>query len=345
MNRRAYPVNFLRSRSKGFTLIETLISIVIFSLIISALFSLIISLYRSYDFVWKQGIAIEEARRGVKTMLREIRGATAGEDGSYTIEKAEDNEFIFFSDIDRDGEVERVRYFLGGTSASEETKECVSYIDGGTCSVNFSNFYQGTLEQAQVQVSIEGDFGWSREFAEIFADGSMLGELCRSSGECNDCPGFWQGTATFDVTEQARDNNLQFLADASRRVDNFCDWQEPNHSMKAQFKLTWSATAGGKEQEFDKGVVEPVGQPVSYPLDQEKITILSRYIQNKADDPQKSVFKYFDKNGQEITETPARPEETTMMQVLLIINVDPNRRPNDYFLQTKAQLRNLRIEQ
>ena len=275
-------------------------------------------------------------------MLREIREVQTGEDGSYIIERAGDSEFIFFSDIDKDNKIERVRYFLGGTSSKEAVRECVSYIDGGSCSVVFSDFYSGTLEQALVQVSIEGDFGWTREYAEIFADGFKLGDLCSSSGACTDCPGFWQGTASFDVTDQAQDNFIQFIANASSEVDNFCDWQEPNHSMKARFVLSWTETASGQEMEFKKGVIEPTGDPPTY-SGEEKITILSAYVQNKVDDPQKYLFRYFDANGQEITEYPARPEETRLMQVSLIINVEPNRDPGDYTLESKVQLRNLKL--
>jgi len=331
--------------SEGFTLIETLVAIAIFVLITTALFGSVVNLYQTNAFVWQQAQAIDEARRGVKVMIREIREARAGGDGSFAIAEAEDNEFIFYSDIDKDDEVERVRYFLGGTSVHEEEKSCVSYVDGGTCMVVFSDFYIGTLEQAQIEVSVEGDFGWSLEFAEIFADGAKLDEFCSRPGQCSDCPGFWQDITIFDVTNQAQDNQLQFLSDASARVANSCDWQEPAHSMKVKFKLVWTDTASAQEREFKKGVIEPVGFPPEYLSDNEQIVVLSRYAQNKADDPQKHLFKYFDKDGQEITDYPARPEQTQLMQISLIINVNRERSPTDYILESKVQLRNLNLEE
>ena len=330
--------------SKGFTLIETLIAIAIFGLLAGALFGLIPSLYKINNYAWNQAYAIDEARRGLKVMIREIREARTGGDGSYVIEKAEDSEFTFFSDIDSDGKIEKVRYFLGGTSGKEEIKDCVTYLDGGSCQVVFSDFYNGTLEQAQIQVSVEGDFGWTPELADIFVDGFKLGELCKSQGECTDCPGFWQSTASFDITNQAQDNFLQVLADASRQVNDFCNWQEPGHSMKAQFILSWTETASGQEMEFKKGVIEPIGEPPIYPEEEEEISILSTFVQNKADSPEKYVFRYFDADGEEILEYPARPEETRLMQVSLIINFEPNRDPEDYILESKVQLRNLKLE-
>ena len=61
--------------SKGFTLIETLIAIAIFGLLAGALFGLIPSLYKINNYAWNQAYAIDEARRGLKVMIRGIREA------------------------------------------------------------------------------------------------------------------------------------------------------------------------------------------------------------------------------------------------------------------------------
>jgi len=101
---------------KGFTLVETLITITIFTLALGAVTGFIMMAYRVHDFVWQQAIAIGEARRGIETMVKEIRNASPGDDGSYIIERADDFEFVFYSDIDKDKDVERVRYFVEGTN-------------------------------------------------------------------------------------------------------------------------------------------------------------------------------------------------------------------------------------
>lgn len=101
-------------KMKAFTLIETLIVIVIFVLVLGAMTALIIMGYQTHSFAFQQSQAIEEARRGIETMVKEVREARPGDDGSYIIERAEDFEFIFYSDIDKDGAIERVRYFVQG---------------------------------------------------------------------------------------------------------------------------------------------------------------------------------------------------------------------------------------
>ena len=136
---------------KGFTLIETLLTIVVFTLATSIISGLIILTYRTHSYNWQQSSAVNEARKGVETMVQEIRKARTGEDGSYPIEKAEDEELIFYSDIDKDGSVERVRYFLqeelSANSFKKEVTEAVvspsgkvSYPSGQEQVVNLSSF-------------------------------------------------------------------------------------------------------------------------------------------------------------------------------------------------------------
>lgn len=99
----------------GFSLIETIITIFIFSLALVAVSFFILNFYRNYKFTFEQTQAINEARKGIETMIKEIREARHGDDGSYPIKEADDFQFIFYSDIDKDEAVERVRYFLDGT--------------------------------------------------------------------------------------------------------------------------------------------------------------------------------------------------------------------------------------
>lgn len=89
--------------------------IAVFSLAMSLLISFVIYIYRSYGYNFEQIAAINEARKGIETMVKEIREARYGEDGSYPLEEAGNSQFIFYSDVDKDNSVERVRYFLDGT--------------------------------------------------------------------------------------------------------------------------------------------------------------------------------------------------------------------------------------
>ena len=319
----------------GFTIIETMVAIAVFALIMGVVSGFIVMAYQTHGYTFQQSIAINEARRGIEIMVKEIREARSGDDGSYPIEMAGDKEFIFYSDIDQDNEVERVRYFLGTVNFGTQTQECQTFIKEGTCSVSFSNFLKGTLTSAQVKVSVDGDFGQTKEYAEIFADSQKLEDICKTG--CSDCPGAWQGTQTFDVKNFASDNSLSFLADATSYVDPLCP-----HSMKAKFEFSWTENLSGLAHEFKKGVINPLvgpGGSITYPSDQEEVTILSSYVRNVP-----PIFRYFDQNGNELIDLPARLKDTKAMEVYLVVNVNPNRPPQDFELKSTVQLRNLKNE-
>ncbi len=325
----------------SFTLIETLITIFVFALVAGALFNFVVFGYRAHSYTFQQATAINEARKGVEVMVKEIREARVGDDGAYVVEKADDYEFVFYSDIDKDEAVERVRYFIkpaGGGSGSL-TDQCVSFSSGGSCNVSFFDFLTDSLESAQVKVSVEGDLDSSNEKVDIYADGVKLGTLC-AGFSCGQCVGAFQDLTAFDVTTQAADDSIHFTADASFQVGNFCDWQEPNHSLKAKFVFSWQETASAQAQAvFKKGVTEPTGWPISYPSEGEEVIIISENIQNEA--KEKPVFTYFDGDYNPLGAAD-RLEKTTLVHLELIINVNPNRSPDDFFLQSDTQIRNLK---
>jgi hypothetical protein len=201
--------NCQKNFSLGMSLVEMIVSLAIFLMVMLALVGFVVGLYRAYYYSFEQSLAVSEAMSGVEAMVKEIKEATMGDDGSYIIEKAQDFEFIFYGDIDRDQAIERVRYFLDGVN-------------------------------------------------------------------------------------------------------------------------------------FKKGVIKPQGSPPSYitsstdPLCQETFLILSRYVRNAP-----PIFRYFDGNLQELP-APARLQDTKLMRLNLIVNVNPSRAPNDFSLESEVQLRNLK---
>jgi type II secretory pathway pseudopilin PulG len=326
---------------RAFTLIETLVAITVFTLAMAGAMGFIVMAWRTHSYTWEQSIAIQEARRAIEMFTKEIRETRQGDDGSFPLARTDDKEIIFYADIDKDEATERVRYSFGSSGAVTShvsTQKCVTFSDGGLCSVIFSDFFSATLKSAQLTVSLEGDLAWKNEYVEIFADGVKLDELCKSG--CNDCAGNWQGAKTFNVKEQGLDNYLEVSADASLWVNAICDWQEPHHSMKAKFELNWEEEAVAPLPEFEKGVIEPTEPPIQYPVAQEQVWSLSSYLRNPS-----YVFKYFDEQGQEISAAEERQQNTKVITVYLLIDVNPARSPLPFELETDVQLRNLKENQ
>lgn len=98
----------------GFTMLETIIAITIFTLMMGAVSFSIVSFYRANSYTLNASFAVDSAGRGVETMVREIREATYSDTGAYPVVSAATNSFVFFSDIDKDAKIEKTRYFLDG---------------------------------------------------------------------------------------------------------------------------------------------------------------------------------------------------------------------------------------
>jgi len=101
---------------QGLTLLELLISMGIAAgiMVLVTLFALDIS-----NFGLFLGDRLEterELEQTLRTFITEVRSMEPGEDGAYAVANAQDETFTFFSDIDADGAVEQVRYFLSGTT-------------------------------------------------------------------------------------------------------------------------------------------------------------------------------------------------------------------------------------
>lgn len=108
---------------KGFTLLETIMTISIFTLMMGAVSWSIVSFYRTNNYIIQQSLAIDSARRGVETMVREIKEATYSDTGAYPVVSAGRQSFVFFSDIDKDNNIEKMRYFLDGNNFKKGENE------------------------------------------------------------------------------------------------------------------------------------------------------------------------------------------------------------------------------
>jgi len=100
----------------GFTLVEILVTMAIFSLILGA-----VGLFARDTFYYKSIfsgglISYDSANKILQPISSEIRSTSPSSLGAYSIEQASNTSFIFFTDIDNDGLKERIRYFLSGTT-------------------------------------------------------------------------------------------------------------------------------------------------------------------------------------------------------------------------------------
>lgn len=99
---------------RGFTLIEVLVSTALMVILAMGFLGLQYILSQNQVSAWRNYLSIEGANSAISTMAKELRDARPSESGGYPIEVANDQEIVFYSDIDYDDTVERVRYILSG---------------------------------------------------------------------------------------------------------------------------------------------------------------------------------------------------------------------------------------
>lgn len=119
----------MKTASSGFTYIEILISTVLMGLVIMGVAKLSQLFFSGYSFSLEETMAISEAQNAMTTMEREIREMRDGEDGSYPLVTADDNELVFFAETNNDDMVDRIRYYLVGTDL---IKQVFYYVPGTT---------------------------------------------------------------------------------------------------------------------------------------------------------------------------------------------------------------------
>lgn len=102
---------------KGFTLIEVLVVIGIISLLMLDISSLLGSIFTNSQQQLSSSFNVDYAMSLASRFNNEIRNASMGNDGSFSLNKADDKEIIFYSTVGSSGaNVNRIHYWVSGTS-------------------------------------------------------------------------------------------------------------------------------------------------------------------------------------------------------------------------------------
>lgn len=108
-----YKSNFYEP---GFTLVETIVGISLFVVLALGVFALISFLLTVSK---QQGGALsdsDQARQVAFNLINELRNASVSSVGGYPLATAENQQLVFFSNIDSSSDIERLRYYVSGGS-------------------------------------------------------------------------------------------------------------------------------------------------------------------------------------------------------------------------------------
>jgi prepilin-type N-terminal cleavage/methylation domain-containing protein len=138
-------------RNSGMTLIEMMIAIFIFITIMLGSLYLLSQIYKHYGFAMEQGISVSQVQRSTKVIIDEIRRIQQAESGAYPIISADDFDFVCYADADKDGEVERIHYWLENNSIKKGiTKPSgipPSYPAGDQTVITVADYVHNTASQ------------------------------------------------------------------------------------------------------------------------------------------------------------------------------------------------------
>lgn len=101
---------------RAFTLVETIVVVGLTAFVMVVLGQLIRYFYVTNTYVLEQTKAVDSARRSIENAMSNLREASYGADGSYPVASAATSSITFYADIAGDSAVEKVRYYLAGTT-------------------------------------------------------------------------------------------------------------------------------------------------------------------------------------------------------------------------------------
>ena len=114
----------------GMTLVEAIVAVTIFTVAMLAITTGATRLYKLNGYMIAQSYQVDYARRGMDLLVRDIREMTYADDGAFPLAVMTEHEIGFYSDIDRDDNVEYIEYELIGTGSTTLQKRV--YNSSGT---------------------------------------------------------------------------------------------------------------------------------------------------------------------------------------------------------------------
>lgn len=141
-------MRFIRKNKKehsGMTIIEMIVAIAIFSLGMAGVTLLFTKVWQGNSYTLEMGQSTMTVSQGINKMMGYIRRANQGDNGSYPIVSAANNDLVLYSDYNKDDVVERLHFYkngqqilMGVTNPTDTMPE--TYPVGDQQAINIANY-------------------------------------------------------------------------------------------------------------------------------------------------------------------------------------------------------------
>lgn len=108
---------------EGLTLVELLVTIAIATGVMITVTFFALDITNFGLFLGERLETERELEQTLRSFAIEVRSMTTAENGSYPVAAANETSFTYYTDVDLDGTIEQVRYFLNGTTLQRGTTE------------------------------------------------------------------------------------------------------------------------------------------------------------------------------------------------------------------------------
>lgn len=163
-------------RRRGLTLVETVVTIGIYTVLMLVITLSIQNLYQQNAYTIAQSREVDNARRGLDRLMRDALEMVPAEDGTFPVVVREPHRFGFFSDTDQDDGVEYVEFAYSGTSTiTKATHEPSGY----PASYDFSVPDTVTTLSRYVQNQVQGTstFYYYDDTGTLLGGGALLTDV------------------------------------------------------------------------------------------------------------------------------------------------------------------------
>lgn len=127
----------------GFTLIEIIVAVAIFSVLSVGVVALISNIFTGSNQQAGLLADTDQARKLAFRFTGEVRNITTASTGAYALNTTADQQLIFYSNIDTDTNIERIRYYIQNgklyRGVIEPTGNPLTYVSGNEITTAIQN--------------------------------------------------------------------------------------------------------------------------------------------------------------------------------------------------------------